>query len=204
MNKRLLLSALVFISLSGAVPSYAAKCTGSANCAACKNCNGCQYCSKQGGKCGICAQKRNALPKENNLFSGKVVGISDGDTIKVMRDGKALTIRLWGIDCPEKAQPFGTKAKEFTGDKFFGKTVDVEIKDIDRYGRSVGIVRLEGKSLNDELVKNGMAWWYRKYAPQDTQLAGYELKARKERVGLWVDNDPVAPWNWRSDRKKKR
>src|SRR3989449_10655715 len=75
-------------------------------------------------------------------FSGRVVGVSDGDTIKVMHNGKAEKIRLHGIDCPEKAQPFGTKAKQFTSAMVFGKAVTVQVIDMDRYGRSVADVIL--------------------------------------------------------------
>ncbi len=71
-------------------------------------------------------------------FTGKVVHISDGDTIRVMHNGAAERIRLWGIDCPEKRQPFGTRASQFTGDLAFGKDVKVLVRDVDRYGRTAG------------------------------------------------------------------
>src|SRR2546426_12847875 len=84
-------------------------------------------------------------------FSGRVVGITDGDTIKVMHNGRAEKIRLHGIDCPEKGQPFGTKAKEFTSAMVFGKTVTVRVTDTDRYGRTVADVILpDGRVLNRE------------------------------------------------------
>src|SRR5271157_4345740 len=75
-------------------------------------------------------------------FTGKVVAISDGDTIRVMHNGRAERIRLWGIDCPEKRQPFGTRATQFTGDLAFGKDVKVLVRDVDHYGRTVGEVIL--------------------------------------------------------------
>jgi len=74
-------------------------------------------------------------------FSGKVVGISDGDTIRVMHEGRAERVRLWGIDAPESGQPWGTRAKQFTGDVAFGKTVTVRVRDIDRYKRTVPRLR---------------------------------------------------------------
>lgn len=108
-------------------------------------------------------------------FSGKVVGVTDGDTITVLHDGKAEKIRLHGIDCPEKDQPFGTKAKKFTSTLAFGQVVTVQAKDIDRYGRTIGIVILpDGRSLNNEIVKAGFAWWYKQYAPNDVALKGGE------------------------------
>ncbi len=86
-------------------------------------------------------------------FTGKVVGVSDGDTITVMHNGKGERIRLHGIDCPEKRQAFGKQAKQFTSTLVFGTTVTVQILDRDRYGRTVGVVLLpDGRSLNHELV----------------------------------------------------
>src|SRR5215475_413554 len=130
-------------------------------------------------------------------FTGKVVGISDGDTISVLREGKAVKVRLYGVDAPEKAQAFGTQARKFTSDLVFQQTVTVAIQNTDRYGRLVGEVLLPGgRSLNQELVKAGMAWWYRPYAPKDTTLAQLEAEARAAKRGLWVDAQPVPPWQW--------
>ena len=135
-------------------------------------------------------------------FSGKVVAISDGDTIRVMHNGSAERIRLWGIDCPEKRQPFGTRASQFTGDLAFGKDVKVLVHDVDRYGRTVGEVILpDGRSLNRELVRAGLAWWYQHYAPYDRELERLEAAARAARRGLWADKDPVPPWEWRRERR---
>lgn len=135
-------------------------------------------------------------------FSGKVVGISDGDTISVMRDGKAVKVRLAGIDCPERKQPFGTKAKQFTSDMAFAKIVTVEVKDVDRFQRIVGEVILpDGRSLNRELVKVGLAWWYRKYSKDET-LGRLEEAARSGKEGLWGDRHPIPPWEFRKQKKK--
>ncbi len=136
-------------------------------------------------------------------FTGKVVGVSDGDTIKVMRNGKAERVRLIGIDSPEKKQAFGNKAKQFTSDLVFGKVVKVEVSDVDRYGRSIGEVFLsDGRSLNRELVKAGFAWWYFKYS-KDESLGELEKKARLAKRGLWRDPNPVPPWGWRKKAKIK-
>src|SRR5215467_12619983 len=119
-------------------------------------------------------------------FTGKVVGISDGDTISVMRAGKAVKVRLYGIDTPEKAQAFGTQARKFTSDLAFQQTVTVVVQTTDRYGRLVGEVLLpDGRSLNQELVRAGMAWWYRPYAPNDLLLAQLEAEAQTAKRGLW-------------------
>ena len=135
-------------------------------------------------------------------FTGRVVGVTDGDTIKVMHNGKAEKIRLHGIDCPEKAQPFGTKAKQFTSAMVFGKMVRVLTHGRDRYGRTVGDVILpDGTNMNQALVKVGLAWWYRQYAPHDDTLRMLEDKARKDRRGLWTDPHPIPPWCWRKMQK---
>ena len=112
-------------------------------------------------------------------FTGKVVAISDGDTISVLRVGKAVKVRLHGVDTPEKAQAFGTQARKFTSDMVFQRDVTVAIRETDRYGRLVGEVLLsDGRSVNQELVKAGMAWWSRRYAPHDTTFAQLEAEAR--------------------------
>ena len=135
-------------------------------------------------------------------FIGQVVGVIDGDTISVLRYGKAAKVRLHGIDTPEKRQAFGTKAREFTSNLVFKKAVTVIVRDTDRYGRIVGEVLLPGgRHLNRELVRVGMAWWYRRYAPDDTTLANLEAQARMARRGLWADASPVPPWEWRKQRR---
>ena len=131
-------------------------------------------------------------------FIGKVVSIKDGDTIDVLRGSKSVRIRLHGVDTPEKKQAFGEKAKNFTAELAFGKVVRVAVVEIDRYERSVAEVLLpDGRSLNKELVKAGLAWWYRRYAPNDRELEGLEEEARKERRGLWSESVPLAPWSFR-------
>lgn len=132
-------------------------------------------------------------------FSGKVVGVIDGDSLRVMHDGKAEQIRLYGIDCPERMQAFGTKAKEATSILSFGKDVTVQPITKDRYGRTVASVTFpNGAQLNEELVRQGMCWWYRKYAPHDERLRGFEETARVAKRGLWAEPHPVPPWEWRA------
>lgn len=130
-------------------------------------------------------------------FTGKVVAVLDGDTIEVLHNGKAERIRLNGVDCPEKKQAFGQKAKRFTSSLVFGKTVVVVPSEKDRYKRIVGDVFLSnGVNLSYELVRAGFAWWYRKYS-DDVMLAVLELEAQLERKGLWLDPHPMPPWEWR-------
>ena len=90
-------------------------------------------------------------------FTGKVVSITDGDTIRVMHNGVSERIRLWGIDCPESKQAFGTRAKQFTGDLAFGQTVTVKVRDIDRYKRTVAeIILPDGRNLNREIDRKSV------------------------------------------------
>jgi len=131
-------------------------------------------------------------------FSGRVVSVTDGDMIQVLNQGKAEKVRLYGIDTPEKKQAFGTRAKQFTSDLVFGRNVTVKTHEKDRYGRWIGDVYLaDGKSLNHELVKAGLAWWYQRYAPKDKVLPTLKNDARQHRRGLWGDPNPVAPWDFR-------
>jgi micrococcal nuclease len=131
-------------------------------------------------------------------FVGKVVSVTDGDTIRVMRGGVSVPVRLYGIDSPEKRQPFYAKAKKITGDLAFSKMVTVNVRTTDRWKRSVAEVVLpDGRMLNHEIVRTGFAWWFRQHAPKDATLARLEHEARRERRGLWVDSHPVAPWDWR-------
>lgn len=130
-------------------------------------------------------------------FSGKVVGVIEGDLIRVMHHGKAEQVRLQGIDCPKKKQAFGTSAKQFTSDQAFGKVVTVQEKGHDRYGRTLADVILpDGQNLNHELLKAGLAWWFRKYS-KDASLGDLEDEARLAMRGLWADPQPVPPWEWR-------
>ncbi len=131
-------------------------------------------------------------------FSGKVVGVADGDTITVLQDRTQVHVRLDGIDCPERGQAFGSRAKEFTSELVFGQVVTVRPRNKDRYGRTVAeIVLPDGRDVNHELVRAGFAWWFRKYAPHDTELARLEAEAKEAKRGLWADASPVPPWEWR-------
>jgi micrococcal nuclease len=138
-------------------------------------------------------------------WTGKVVSVTDGDTIKVMHEGKAVKIRLYGIDAPEKKQPWGNKSKQFTSNLAFNKKVTVHPVSSDRYGRTIARITLpDGKDLGQELVRNGLAWWYRQYAMKDDILPSLESEARSKGRGLWSDMDPVAPWDWRRLAKERK
>lgn len=141
--------------------------------------------------------KKSPEAKKAEEFSGKVVAIKDGDTVEVLREGKAVRIRLADVDCPEKRQPYGQKAKQFSSSLAFNKEVAVKVRDTDRYGRLVAeLVLPDGRSLNRELVKEGLAWWYRQYS-KDESYGKLEDAARKAKRGLWAEGLPVAPWEFR-------
>jgi endonuclease YncB( thermonuclease family) len=131
-------------------------------------------------------------------FAGKVIGVIDGDTIDVLIEKTPVRIRLHGIDCPEKGQAFGKRAKQATSALVFEEEVTVQEYGKDKYGRTIAdVILADGVNLNHELVKQGWCWWYRRYEPDDTVLARLEKEARDSRRGLWVDPNSVPPWEWR-------
>lgn len=130
-------------------------------------------------------------------FTGKVVAVKDGDTVEVMRKGKAVRVRLAEVDAPESRQAFGTQSKKFLSDLVFGRLVKVDVTDVDRYGRLVARLSTpEGLDANRELVKGGWAWWYRQYS-KDATLGALQDAARAAKRGLWADPAPVEPWLFR-------
>ena len=130
-------------------------------------------------------------------FSGPVVTVLDGDTIDVLHNRHAERIRLNGIDCPEKGQAFGEKAKQFTSTLIQGKDVMIHVLSKDRHGRTVADVVLpDGTNVSQELLRAGLAWWYRHYS-KDVSLGALEEEARQAKRGLWADPNPIPPWEIR-------
>lgn len=129
-------------------------------------------------------------------ITGKVISITDGDTIKVLENKVEYKIRFNGIDAPEKSQAYGQKSKEFLSSLIFGKEVIVEVKDKDKYGRYVSDIFLGNRYINAEMIENGFAWHYKQYS-KDKKLAELEDKARENKLGLWVDSNPTSPWDFR-------
>ncbi len=149
------------------------------------------------------AQDAKAAPRSPRAEAGgRVLRVRDGDSIAVQRDGVGIEVRLDGIDCPELAQAFGWKAKQYTSDLVLGKAVRLVEKGRDKYGRVLAEVFLaDGRSLNRELVAAGSAWWYRKHS-SDRGLEALEREARAARRGLWATQDPVPPWDFRADERR--
>lgn len=154
------------------------------------------------------------LPFVVHAFDGRVVGISDGDTLTVIdARHQQHKIRLMGIDAPEKAQPFGQKSKSNLSALAFNREVEIVGNKKDRYGRLIAKVMVAAPNCNHPTcpkthdaglmqITSGMAWWYRKYAMEQTpkdrgEYEIAELNAKTNRVALWSDKNPQPPWEFR-------
>lgn len=146
----------------------------------------------------------------SETINGRVVAITDGDTIKVLNaNNEEFKIRLAGIDAPEKKQAFGQVSKQTLSDLIFDKMVVVEWHKKDRYERIVGKVLIQGRDANLNQIKSGVAWFYRKYeselTPDDrVKYDAAESDAKAKRAGLWIDKDAIPPWDYRKQRKAKK
>jgi endonuclease YncB( thermonuclease family) len=136
-------------------------------------------------------------------LSGRVVAVADGDTFTLLTsENKQVKIRLHGIDCPEKKQPHYHNAKSFTAALVMAGPVRVQVKNKDRYGRTIGIVLLHNQAnLNELLLQYGWAWHFAKY-DSSARWAALQQKAKQQGLGLWANPQAIAPWDWRA--KKKR
>jgi len=123
----------------------------------------------------------------------------DGDTIKVVRNGKEEKIRLYGIDTPEKNQAYGQAATAAIKQILTGRDIKIKTLDHDRYGRAVAMVYADGKNVNEIMVKGGYAWVYRKYCKNAfcNDWLQHEKKAKQSRRALWQDGNAQPPWEWR-------
>ena len=130
-------------------------------------------------------------------------GISDGDTLTVQTDdNQRVRVRLAGIDAPEHDQPYGTAATHSLAALALNRTVRVRRVAEDDYGRMVGVVVADGRDLDAEQVRRGMAWVYRRYS-RSRHLYALEAEAKQARRGLWADSNPIPPWDWRHGGKSR-
>lgn len=137
------------------------------------------------------------LPVPAFAFTGMVVHVCDGDTISVLpSEGPVVKIRLANIDAPEKNQPFGIEAKQALAALVAGRTVEVRPQTIDKYRRTVSVVLLDGVDVSAVMVSKGLAWVYTKYNKDDS-LPAMEAEERESKRGLWADDNPMPPWDWR-------
>ena len=138
-------------------------------------------------------------PPSKSVVSGKVVGVSDGDTITVLGQGNhQIKVRLADIDCPEKNQPWGNNAKSRLSELIFSETVDLRVNSTDRYGRKIADVFFSGENINYLMVLEGNCWPYFKFNPPSFIMDAYET-AKAEGRGLWGLNphEISPPWEFR-------
>lgn len=142
-----------------------------------------------------------------DTLTGHVVGITDGDTLTLLVDRQQYKIRIAGIDAPESHQAWGDRSKTNISRLAFNQTAAADCPKIDRWGRKVCKVNVNGVDIGLEQIKDGMAWWFRKYAkeqtPEDQSVyENAELMAKLKRLGLWGDTNPVPPWDWRKAKRE--
>ena len=148
---------------------------------------------------GVCFAASGAV-----AFDGRVVGISDGDTVTVLDANKRQhKIRLSGIDAPESGQAFGNRSKQALSDCAFGKAATITGDKTDRYGRTIAKLTVGGIDCNLKQIERGMAWHYKKYELEQPPgerkaYAAAEAAARDAKVGLWADPHAMPPWEWRN------
>lgn len=137
-------------------------------------------------------------------YSVKVIGIKDGDTIVVLDSLQTeKTLRLAVVDCPESGQSFGKNAKQFTSNEVFGKIIKYYPTNTDRYGRTIAKVYYDnGKYLSEEIIKNGLGWWYYKYS-NNKNLGILEKEASNKKIGLFSDPNSIPPWLYREQQREK-
>lgn len=144
-----------------------------------------------------------SLPVYAEEFEGKVISVMDGDTVRVLVGSKQVKVRLFGIDAPESKQAFGKQSEKELKSLVWKKEVKVVVKDIDQYGRTVGVLFINDLEVNLEMVKRGMAWVYRDFNKDKKYLEAEEV-ARKSELGLWRDKNPTPPWLFRKNEKSLR
>ena len=150
------------------------------------------------------------LSAQAETFSAKVIAVMDGDTVMVLRDGHKIKVRLANIDAPEvghagmgdkspnsqKDQTFGQQSRDSLLEMVGKKQVQIDSQAVDQYGRIVGLISVDGRNVNQEQVRRGMAWEYSHYHSDKTYI-GLQSEAQQARRGLWTQTSPEAPWQWR-------
>jgi endonuclease YncB( thermonuclease family) len=129
-------------------------------------------------------------------FYARVVVVLDGDTVMIRRSEGLEKIRLAEIDAPEKHQAYGMASRQFLIQMVFHKQVWINTLTVDKYGRKVAQLKLDGLSVNEEMVRRGMAWEYSNYH-SDRRYIALQQEARQARRGLWAQHNPQPPWQWR-------
>jgi endonuclease YncB( thermonuclease family) len=160
-----------------------------------------------------CVQQEAVTPGKlsaGSVIEGKVVGVADGDTVTVLdQDNRQYKLRLAYIDSPEKAMPFGQAAKKSLSDLVYGSQISAAIDDVDRYGRGVARISKNEQDINLQQVKAGMAWHYTHYTKTQSrsdyaQYQAAQKAARSGQIGLWQDQNPTPPWDWRKANRNNK
>ena len=133
---------------------------------------------------------------------GKVVDVHDGDSITVLVDKVQYKVRLDGIDAPEAKQAFGEASRKSLAAIVAGKNVTLTWSKKDRYGRTLGKVAAAGVDVNLTQVKAGMAWHFTSYN-KEQKYADAQADAKAKKLGLWVDQKAIAPWEFRKQAKRQ-
>lgn len=145
-----------------------------------------------------------SLTLKAETLTGKVVRVADGDTLTVLDTSNTQhKVRLNKIDAPEKKQAYGETSKKHLSEYVFGKDVKVEFEKKDRYGRVLGEVYCCTTNVNLQMVKDGYAWHY-KFYDKTPSYAEAEKDAREKKLGLWVDPNPVEPYQFRKMKRSKK
>jgi len=141
-----------------------------------------------------------------DIYTAQVTKVIDGDSIVVSTETGSIQLRLWGIDTPEYRQPFSKAAKKFTQKLLQDQTVDLIVKDFDKYGRVVAMIRMtNGEYANELLIKSGFAWVHIYYCkePICEKWRKFQTTASEKKLGLWREPNPVAPWIWKKKHKRR-
>lgn len=135
-------------------------------------------------------------------FAGTVHRVLDGDTVHLLREtGQLVRVELYGVDAPERGQPYGAEARQAIRRAAFRVRVRAVAEGRDENGRPHYELRVDGRTLNERLVRDGLAWWDRRQAPEADHLRHLEQQARADDRGLWAQPNPVPPWKWRAERR---
>ena len=139
--------------------------------------------------------------RKDKADEGEVIHVTDGDTFDCILGGKEVTIRLYGVDAPESGQLYGDDAEQWLRDQIGDKSVNIERIEEGYYGRTIAIVKINGKNINGALVKNGLAWVSDRYCDQEElcdRWRDYQQKAQENDAGLWSQPNPTPPWEFRN------
>lgn len=133
-------------------------------------------------------------------IKGNIVRVIDGDTVTILHNKNEIKVRLEGIDSPETGQDYSNKSKQALSKMVFGKEVLLKKSGTDKYNRTLGIIFVDNINVNSKMIEDGWAWHYKRYS-NDDELAELEVNAKRLKRGLWQDENPIAPWEYRLNKK---